>query len=68
MYYMRKYVNCWALHDDETGESRPLNLAEVSVVKRNIPALQDPKVRTYFFDHFPDRGLELNLSIPPAPG
>ena len=50
MYYIRKYTNCWAIHDDDTGASRPLTAEEIKASQQEFPALTDPKVRTVFTD------------------
>lgn len=50
MYYIKKYADGWALHDDATGLSRLLLPVEVEAVKREFPQLTDPKVRTVFTD------------------
>jgi len=59
MYYIRKYSNCWAIHNDETGESRPLATEEVDAVLKEFPALADPKVRTIFTDAIDSINLNL---------
>ena len=46
MYYIRKYADCWAIHDDDTGASRPLAAKEVEAVQKEFHTLTDPKVRT----------------------
>jgi len=50
MYYIRKYADCWAIHDDDTGASRPLSTQEVDALQKEYPSLADPKVRTFFTD------------------
>jgi hypothetical protein len=50
MYYIRKYADCWAIHDDDTGASRPLAAEEANAVQKEFPTLTDPKVRTVFTD------------------
>lgn len=50
MYYIRKYSNGVAIHNDETGCSRLLTEAEVKGVKKEFPQLEDQKVRTVFAD------------------
>ena len=50
MYYIRKYSNGWAIHNDDNGEARLLNEEEVKVVKQEFPELEDGKVRTVFAD------------------
>jgi hypothetical protein len=50
MYYIRKYKDCWAIHNDNTGSSRKLTAQEVEEVKKELPELEDPQVRTVFKD------------------
>lgn len=50
MYYIRKYSNGWAIHNDDNGKSRLLNEEEVKAVRREFPELDDKKVRTVFAD------------------
>lgn len=50
MYYIRKYSNGWAIHNDDNGLSRLLTYHEVEMVKKEFPQLQDEKVRTVFAD------------------
>jgi len=50
MYYIRKYSNGVAIHNDETGRSRLLTEAEVKAVKKEFPQLQQSQVRTVFAD------------------
>jgi hypothetical protein len=50
MYYIRKYSDCWAVHNDDTGASRPLEKEEEEAVKKEFPGLTDDKVRTVFMD------------------
>lgn len=50
MYYIRKYSNGWAIHNDDKGSSRLLNEQEVEAVKQEFPELEDEKVRTVFAD------------------
>ena len=50
MYYIRKYCDGWAIHNDDNGEGRLLNAQEVEAVKREFPQLADEKVRTVFAD------------------
>jgi hypothetical protein len=51
MYYIRKYSNGWAIHNDDNGEARLLNEEELKAVKQEFPELKDEKVRTVFADH-----------------
>jgi hypothetical protein len=64
MYYIKKYANCWAIHNDDTGVSRSLSPTEVDDCKRALPELTNKATRTYFFDKLPDHQLEL-LLLPP---
>jgi len=50
MYYIRKYANGWAIHNDDNGKSRLLNDQEVEAVKKEFPKLEDEKVITFFAD------------------
>jgi hypothetical protein len=50
MYYIRKYSNGWAIHNDDNGEARLLNEEEVKAVKQEFPELEDEKVATVFAD------------------
>lgn len=50
MYYIRKYADCWAIHDDDTGKSRPLTSEETKAVKDEFPELADKKTRSVFTD------------------
>lgn len=50
MYYIRKYSNGWAIHNDDNGESRLLNEREVEAIKKEFPQLEDENVRTVFAD------------------
>lgn len=50
MYYIRKYSNGWAIHNDENGSSRLLTADEMEAVKREFPDLNDEKVRTVYAD------------------
>lgn len=50
MYYIRKYSNGWAIHNDDNGEARLLNEDEVEAVKKEFPQLENQKVLTVFAD------------------
>ena len=50
MYYIRKYSNGWAIHNDDNGEARLLNEQEAEAVKKEFPQLEDENVRTVFAD------------------
>jgi hypothetical protein len=50
MYYIKKYSNGWAIHNDDNGSSRLLTYQEVEAVIKEFPQLEDKKVRTVFAD------------------
>jgi hypothetical protein len=50
MYYIRKYRDGWAIHNDDNGCSRLLTDQEIQAVKQEFPDLEDEKVRTVFTD------------------
>jgi hypothetical protein len=50
MFYIRKYSNGVAIHNDENGCSRLLTDQEVEAVKKEFPQLQQSQVRTVFAD------------------
>lgn len=50
MYYITKYSNGWAIHNDDNGASRLLTQQEVEVVKKEFPELENERVRTIFAD------------------
>jgi hypothetical protein len=50
MYFIKKYSNCWAIHNDDNGQSRALTADEVEAVKKELPALNDAKTLTVFTD------------------
>lgn len=50
MYYIRKYADCWAVHDDVTGASRKLQSEEVEKLKIEFDSLRDEKVLTVYTD------------------
>jgi hypothetical protein len=51
MYYIRKYVNGWAIHDDDTGKSRLLTEEEKKAVAEEFPSLKEAQVRSIFSDN-----------------
>jgi hypothetical protein len=59
MYYIQKYADCWAIHNDDTGKSRSLTQKEVEAVRLQYPDLNDEKVHTAFVDQI--------ISIDPKP-
>ena len=50
MFYIRKYSNGVAIHNDANGCSRLLTEQEVEAVKKEFPQLQQSQVRTVFAD------------------
>jgi hypothetical protein len=41
MYYIRKYADCWAIHNDDNGKA---------IVQEQYPSLKDPKTCTIYAD------------------
>jgi hypothetical protein len=56
MYYVKKYADCWAIHNDDNGKSRPLTEKEVETVREEYPTLKDNQVCTVYADQI--RSLE----------
>jgi hypothetical protein len=50
MYYIKKYANCWAIHNDANGKSRKLSEQEVEQAKQEFPELAEAKVATVYSD------------------
>jgi hypothetical protein len=50
MYYIKKYANCWAIHNDENGKGRKLTCKEVEQAKQEFPELKEAKVATVYSD------------------
>lgn len=50
MYYIKKYADCWAIHNDDNGKSRRLTATEVLAVQEEYPSLKDPKTCTVYAD------------------
>jgi hypothetical protein len=50
LYYIRKYADGWAIHNDENGKSRLLNEQEIEALKKEFPILRESKVRTLFIE------------------
>jgi hypothetical protein len=50
MYYIRKYADCWAVHDDVTGASRKLTTEEKERLKNEFDSLRNEKVLTIYSD------------------
>ena len=51
MYYIKKYADCWAIHNDDNGKSRPLSEEEVQAIQEEYPSLKDPKTCTIYADN-----------------
>ena len=63
MYYIRKYSDCFALHDDDSGASRPLNSDEIVALTREFPELANEEVGTVFTDTV----SSIVVNLPPGP-
>ncbi|WP_212000240.1 hypothetical protein [Chitinophaga sp. HK235] len=50
MYYVKKYSNCWAIHNDDTGASRPLTENEKNRILEEHPSLNEGDVRAVYAD------------------
>ncbi|PSL50001.1 hypothetical protein CLV51_1011343 [Chitinophaga niastensis] len=50
MYYIKKYSNCWAIHNDDNGQSRELTAVEVETVANELLALNDANTLTVYAD------------------
>jgi hypothetical protein len=50
MYYIKKYADCWAIHNDASGKSLPLTEREVEAVRQEYPSLNDPNTCTVYSD------------------
>lgn len=50
MYFIRKYADCWAIHNDNNGNSRKLSEEEKEKAKQEFPELDSSDVRTVFAD------------------
>ena len=46
MFFIRKYADCWAVHNDDTGESRKLTEQEQKAVQEEFPSLQAHRRRS----------------------
>ena len=68
MFFIRKYADCWAVHNDDTGESRKLTEEEQKAVQDEFPSLLDEQVRSIFMDNIRCLGLPLAPSIRPHKG
>ena len=51
MYYIRKYADCWAVHNDNNGKSRPLTPQEEEMIKEAFKELANPQIRSFFTDY-----------------
>ncbi len=60
MYYIKKFSNGWAIHDDVTNGSRLLTEKEVAKLKIEFPSLADEKVLSVFSDQV--RSIEITRS------
>lgn len=56
MYIVRKYADCWAIHNDDTGANRRLSEAEQQLVLTEFPALAEEKLRSIFSDEIESIG------------
>jgi hypothetical protein len=65
MYYIKKYADCWAIHDDITGASRKLTTEEVKKITIEFPSLKDEKVITFYTDRI--RSIQPEVSSYPNP-
>jgi hypothetical protein len=68
MFFIRKYADCWAVHNDDTGESRPLTEQEQKDVQEEFPSLLDEQVRSIFMDNIRCLGLPPSQPIRPHKG
>lgn len=50
MYYIKKYIDGWAIHNDDSGAARLLTEEEIEAVKKELPDLQDDRVLTLFIE------------------
>lgn len=50
MYYIKKYEHCWAIHNDDTGNSRRLTDEEIIKLTVKFKQLLQPCLRTLFID------------------
>lgn len=53
MYFIRKYSNGWAVHDDDTGLAWLLSDLQKEVAKKRHPELLDAHTLTVFTDELP---------------
>jgi hypothetical protein len=45
MYFIRKYADCWAVHNDDTGRSRLLSQDEKALLLEEFKGDQDGDMR-----------------------
>ena len=50
MYFIKKYADCWAIHNDDNGASRPLTADEKELALKEFPQLSEERVCTVFTD------------------
>jgi hypothetical protein len=50
MYYIRKYADCWAIHNDDNGKRRRLTEQEKEQAVKEFPDLAEEDVRTVYSD------------------
>lgn len=50
MYYIKKYADCWAIHNDSNGKSRELTEEERTLAEQEFAELKDEKLRSVFID------------------
>jgi hypothetical protein len=50
MYIISKYADCWAVHDDDTGFSRPLKTEEMEAVQQEFESLKDNTTLAIYAD------------------
>jgi len=50
MYCIRKFADGWAVFNLESKASRQLTEAEVEVLKREVPQLNDSETAAYYTD------------------
>ena len=62
MYFIKKYADGWAIHDDSNGQSRLLSDNEIELAKEEHPDLKDEKVLTVFFDQLKSFPMETNIT------
>ena len=53
MYFIRKYADCWAIHNDNTGKSRRLTEQEEKLLEKDNENMKKPGVCSIYADDFP---------------